>query len=114
MTYATEANIEAILGYSIDATGNTRPTTAQLSQMLSDADAIINAEAGRDSNATDSSGRLRVIAVALVLKMIINMFALTEPEVYGFTEIELTDDQKRIIHMELGRWDSITWDVGSD
>ena len=114
MTYATEANIEAILGYAIDDTGNSRPTTTQLAQMLSDADAIINAEARRASNATDTSGRLRVIAVSLVQKMFINMFAFPDPESYGFTEVELTDDQKRIIHMELGVWDSITWEVGGE
>ena len=112
MTYATETNIETILGYAIDATGSSRPTTAQLAGMLADADSLINAEARRTSNTTDTSGRLRVIAVSLILKMIINMFALTEPDRYGFSEVELTDDQKRIIHMELGVWDSITWDVG--
>jgi len=114
MTYATEANIEAILGYAIDATGTSRPTTAQLAQMLSDADAIINAEARRTTNATDTSGRLRVIAVGLTMKMINNMFALTDPSSYAFVEVELTDDQKRIIHMELGVWDSLTWEVGTD
>ena len=112
MTYATEANIEAIFGYAIDSSGTSRPTTAQLAQMLTDADAVINAEARQTTNSTDTSGRLRVIAVSLVLKMILNMFALTNPDSYGFTEIELTDDQKRIIHMEQGVWDSLTWEVG--
>lgn len=111
MTYATETNIEAILGYAIDATGSSRPTTAQLTGMLADADSIINAEARRTSNATDTSGRLRAIAVSLVQKMIINMLALTDPDAYGFVEVELTDDQKRIIHMELGVWDSYTWEL---
>ena len=45
--------------------------------------------------------------------MIINMFAVTDPDAYGFTEIELNDDQKRIIHMELGVWNSISWEVGT-
>ena len=111
MAYATEANIEAILGYSIDATGTSRPTTAQLTQMLSDADAIINAEAKVSSNMTDTTGRLRVIAVSLVLKMINNMFALTDPATYAFVEVELTDDQKRIIHMEHSAWSSLTWEL---
>lgn len=100
MTYASEADIENILGYAIDATGVSRPTTAQLAEMLSQADAIINAEARTTSNLTDTSGRLKTIACSLVWKMIVNMFALTEPELYGFTEVELNDDQKRIIHME--------------
>ena len=111
MTYASEANIEAILGYVIDASGNSRPTTAQLAEMLAQADSVINAEARRTTNATDTSGRLKVIAVSLVLKMVINMFAMTNPDAYGFTEVELTDDQKRVIHMEHGVWDSLTWDV---
>jgi hypothetical protein len=114
MGYCTEANIEAVLGYAIDDTGTSRPTTTQLTQMISDADAIINAEARRTTNATDTSGRLRVISVSLVLKMIINMFALTNPDAYGFTEIELTDDQKRVIHMEHGVWDAYTWDIQTD
>jgi len=113
MTYATEANIEAILGYSIDATGTSRPTTSQLTEMISQADSIINAEARVTSNKTDTSGRLKVIAVSLILKMITNMFALTDPETYGFIEIELNDDQKRVIHMEHGVWQSSTWDVGN-
>lgn len=114
MTYATEVNIEAILGYAIDATGKSRPTTAQLAEMISQADSIINAEARRTTSATDTSGRLKVIAVSLILKMITNMFALTDPETYGFIEVELTDDQKRIIHMEHSVWNALTWDVGNN
>lgn len=114
MTYATEANMEAILGYAIDATGSSRPTTAQLAEMITQADSIINAEARSATNATDSSGRLKVIAVGLIQKMINNMFFFTDPATYGFIEVELNDDQKRIIHMELGVWNSLTWEVGSD
>ena len=114
MTYATEANMEAILGYAIDATGTSRPTTAQLAEMLSQADAIINAEARSTTNATDTSTRMKVIAVSLTLKMINNMFALTDPGAYAFVEVELSDDQKRVIHMEHGVWDSLTWEVGTD
>jgi hypothetical protein len=112
MTYAKEANIEAVYGYDIDDTGTSRPTSTQLAQMLIDADAIINAEARTTTNMTDSSGRLRAIAVSLVMKMVINMMAITNPDSYGFTEVELTDDQKRIIHMEHSVWQSTTWDVG--
>ncbi len=113
MTYATEANIEAILGYAIDASGDSRPTTTQLAEMLIQADSIINAEARVATNKADNSGRLKVIAVSLTMKMITNMFALTDPEKYGFIEIELNDDQKRIIHMEHGVWNSLTWDTGN-
>lgn len=91
---------------------DSRPTTEQLTQMLSDADGIINAEARTTSNLTDTTKRLRAIAVSLVMKMIINMFALTNPDAYGFTEVELTDDQKRIIHMEHGVWQALEWEVG--
>lgn len=112
MTYAKETNIEAILGYTIDDIGTSRPTSTQLAEMLSQADSLINAEARRNTNATDVSGRLKVIACSLVMKYIINMFALTDPDIYGFSEVELTDDQKRIIHIELGVWDSLTWEVG--
>ena len=81
--------------------------------MITQADSIINAEARVATNKTDTSGRLKVIAVSLILKMITNMFALTDPETYGFIEIELSDDQKRIIHMEHSVWQSETWDVGN-
>ena len=111
MTYATEVNIEAILGYAIDASGSSRPTTAQLAEMLSQVDSIINAEAKQATNSTDASGRLKVIAVSLTLKYINNMFALTNPEAYNFVEVELSDDQKRIIHMELGVWQSLSWEI---
>ena len=112
MTYAEEADIEGILGYAIDATGTSRPTTAQLAIMIGQADSIINAEAKRETNATDTSGRLKVIACSLIMKMIVNMLAITDPELYGFVEVELTDDQKRIIHMEHGVWSSLTFEVG--
>lgn len=114
MTYAEEADIEGILGYSIDVASLaiSRPTTEQLAIMITLADSIINAEARRTTNATDTSGRLKAIACSLVQKMVINMFALADPDLYGFSEVELTDDQKRIIHIELGVWDSLTWDVG--
>ena len=112
MTYCTEANIEAIYGWAIDETGTSRPTTAQLAEMIAQADAIINAEARVTTNMSDTSGRLKVIAVSLISKMIINMFAVTNPDMYGFTEVELTDDQKRIIHMEHSIWQSETWEVG--
>jgi len=112
MTYCEEATIEAVYGWAIDATGTSRPTTAQLTEMIAEADSVINAEARTTTNLTDTSGRLKVIAVSLVLKMIINMFAITNPDMYGFTEIELTDDQKRIIHMEHSIWQSKTWEVG--
>jgi len=114
VNYAKQAHIEAILGYSIDDEGTSKPTRTHLYQMFDDADSIINSEARVTTNLTDTSGRLRVIAVSLVLKMITNMFALTNPAAYAFIEIELTDDQKRIIHMEHGVWDSITWEVGVD
>jgi len=114
MTYATEANMEAVLGYAIDDTGTSRPTTTQLAEMLSQADSIINAEAKRSVSGTDTSGRLKVIACSLVWKMIVKMFALTNPEAFALMEVELSDDEKRIIHMELGVWDSLTWEVGND
>jgi len=113
MTYAKESNIEAILGYSIDDTGTSRPSSTQLSEMILQADSIINAEARVATNKDDASGRLKVIAVSLVLKMITNMFALSNPDTYGFIEIELNDDQKRIIHMEHSVWQSKTWDIGN-
>lgn len=113
MTYATEAQIEALFGWAIDDSGISRPTTTQLAEMLSQADSIINAEARRSTNTTDSSGNLKTIACSLVQKMIINLFAFTDPDAYGFVEIALSDDQKRIIHMELGVWDSLTWEVGN-
>jgi len=113
MTYAEETDIEGIIGYAIESTSLaiSRPTTEQLAVMLAQADSIINAEARRNTNATDSSGRLKVIACSLVYKMIINMLSLTDPDLHGPSEIELTDDQKRIIHIELGVWDSITWEI---
>ena len=111
MTYATETDIEGMFGYSIDASGNSRPTTAQLAVMLGQADSIINAEARQKTNSTDTSGRLKVIACSLILKMMTNMFYLTNPEVYNPVEIELSDDQKRIIHMELGVWQSLSWEI---
>ena len=112
--YTSEANIELIYGWAIEAAASatSRPTTEQLAEMLNQADAIINAEARTTSNLTDTSGRLETIAVSLVMKMIINMFAFTNPDAgYEFTEVELTDDQKRIIHMEHSIWDSLTWEL---
>ena len=114
MTYAVEADLEGIIGYAIDASGISRPTTAQLAKMIELADGIINAEARTTTNLTDTSKRLKVIAVSLVQKYINNMFATTDPSAYAMIEVELTDDQKRIIHMEHGVWNSLSWEVGVD
>jgi hypothetical protein len=112
MTYAEETDIEGMFGYAIDATGTSRPTTAQLAVMLIQADAIINAEARVSSNLTDTSKRLKAIACSLILKMVNNMFSLTDPSTFGFVEVELSDDQKRVIHMEHSVWNSLHWNVG--
>jgi hypothetical protein len=111
MTYAEKKHIEAMVGYTIDDIGTSRPTETHLAEMLIQADSIINSEAKRETNGDDKSKRLRVIACSLVFKMIVKMLALTDPDIYGFIEIELTDDQKRIIHMEQGVWTSKTWEI---
>jgi len=110
--YAAETDIEAMYGWAIDDIGTSRPTSTQLAEMLSQADEIINAEARVATNLTDTSKRLKTIACSLVQKMIINLFAMTDPDSYAFMEVELTDDQKRIIHIEHSIWASLTWDVG--
>lgn len=112
MTYAEETDIEALFGWNIDDIGISRPTTTQLAKMLSVADSIINAEARVTSNLADSSGNLKAIACSLVQKMIINLMAFSDPKQYGFIEPELTDNQKRIIHIEHGVWQAYTFDVG--
>lgn len=111
MTYAIETDIEAMMGFSI--TTNSRPTSTELASLLSYADSIINAEARVTSNLTDTSGRLKTIACSLVHKMITNIWANSDPDMFGFVEIELTEDQKRIIHVEHSVWQSLTWDVGN-
>ena len=112
MTYAVETDIEGLFCWSIDDTGISRPTTTQLAKMLTIADVIINAEARVTTNMTDTSGRLKAIACSLVQKMIINAMAFSDPDSFGFVEVELTDDQKRIIHIEHGVWQSQSFEVG--
>lgn len=108
--YSTEAQIEFRIGFAIDATS--RPTSTELAGMMNTATSIINAEAMASSNMTDTYGVLREIEINMVVKMINNVFALAEPDVYPYVEIELTPEEKRLIHMAHRRWASLHWEIG--
>lgn len=112
MAYCTEADIEALIGYSI--TANTRPTTTALAVMLENADSLINAFMIESSNITDTYGILQTVACHLVLKMINNMFAFAEPENYGLVEVTLTEEDKMLIRKAHRKWASHSWEMGTD
>ena len=109
--YTSEAEIEYVLGISIDT--NSRPTTTQLGEMLADADAIINAQARVSSNMTDTYGILNRIAKDLVLKQINNMWSFTNPEQFPYIDIELTDAQKVQINAVHRKFAGESWEIGS-
>lgn len=50
MPYCTESDVEAFLGYDIDSSGATRPSSTRLRRMLVRADELINAEMHVDNN----------------------------------------------------------------
>lgn len=110
MTYTTSAIVSALSGITISATS--RPTTTQMTAFLAEADKKINGEMRATTNITDDYGSLSPIATALIMKMINNLFALAEPEDYAMVEIELTEADKRTIHMTYSRWQSLSWKMG--
>ena len=111
MTYAIETDIEGILGYSVAATG-TRPTTAELAIMLTQADAFINAEIRESTNITDTYGILKAVAIGLVYRMINNLFYLAEPDNYNHMDIELSDPEIRLIRLAHSDWAAESWELG--
>ncbi len=111
-TYASETDIEALIGYSIST--DTRPTSTQLAVMLTNADSIINAFAKVSSNMTDTFGILQTVACQLVRKMINNLFALAEPKDYALLEISLTEEDKTLIQKAHSLWQGYSWEMGID
>ena len=110
MTYATEEDIEATLGYSI--TTESLPTSSQVSKMLERADAIINAEMHTSTNITDSIGYLKAIACNLVYKMVNNMLAMIKPDEFGPMEISLSEEEKRMIKLAYQKWAMRSFEIG--
>lgn len=112
MAYCTEADIEAMIGFAIDATS--RPTTTQLAVMLTNADSIINAFIRESSNITDTYGILQTIACHLVIKMVNNLFAFAEPENYPLLEIGLTEQDEKLVLKAHSKWQVKSWEMGVD
>jgi hypothetical protein len=109
-TYAIETDVEGMVGYAIGATS--RPTTTELAVMLTQADAIINADLVASSNLTDTYGILKANALSLVSKMINNLFFLAEPDNYDYQKVELSDDERRRMLKAHSRWAVLSWELG--
>jgi len=108
--YCSAGDIERRLGVTI--TENTRPNSTDLAGFLDDADDFINSEVRVSENMTDTYGRLKQIAIDIVLKMINNLWSFTHPQIFPYIDIELSDEQKRIIHKNHLKMTGDTWDIG--
>ena len=112
MTYATETDVEPLVGFLITATS--RPTTTAVAIMLTMADSIINAFIKQSTNITDTYGILKVVASHLVLKMINNLFHFAEPDAYEFVEVFLTEQDEALIRRAHSVWQVLSWEMGTD
>jgi hypothetical protein len=108
--YCSEADMEKVLGYAIDA--SSRPTTTELALMLTISTSYINAELKQSTNLTDTYGILKAVACNVTYRQINNLFALQDPDKYAMLEVGLTPEEIRLLHMAHSVWDSITWDTG--
>lgn len=113
VTYYTSAlKVGYLMGITFSDEPATRPSATDITEMLVEADGIINAEAKVTTNMTDTYGELAIIATSLVMKMINNMWSFTHPEQFPFVEIELTDEQKRLIHKTHLKFAGKSWELG--
>ena len=107
--YTSEEKIERMLGITI--TDSTVPSIETLTEMMSDADGMINAEARSASNMEDTYGELDPIAKNLVLKMIRRLWSFRNPDVFPYEEVILTPEEMRIIHRVHDKFSGKTYDA---
>jgi len=111
VTYTTSAIVSAQIGITISATS--RPNTTQMTVFLAEADKKINGEMKNEGeNITDNTGALSPIAAALCVKMVNNLFAHAEPDSYAMVEVEMTEADKRTIHLTYSKWQILSWKMG--
>lgn len=110
VNYAEEAEVEAMIGYTVTTT--TRPTTTGLAVMLTNADSIINADLVASANLTDTYGVLKSNALSLIKKMINNLFFLAEPDNYEYMPVELSEDERGRMLKAHSRWALLSWELG--
>lgn len=66
----------------------------------------------RKTNITDDYGTLNPVAASLVVKMVNNVLAFSEPEDYGFIEVALTMEDITLIRMTYSVWAAKSWNMG--
>lgn len=106
--YTDATEISNQLAYTIGA--GTTPTSTHLAALLTAADSMINAEARVSSNMTDTYGELKTIATNLVLKMIRRLWSFRDPDTFPYEDVELTAEERRIIHRVHDKFTGNTWD----
>ena len=94
--YTSKEKIEKALGITIDKDSTPNITTCD--EFLDDADGMVNSEARALSNMTDAYGDLDTITKNLVLKMVRRLLHFRDPDTFPYEEVELTAEERRIIH----------------
>lgn len=100
------------LGYQIGITigASTIPSTTSAADLLDKATGMINAEVRVSANMTDTYGELAEIEIDLCSKMVRNIWSFKNPDAFPYETVELTPDQKRIIHRVHDKFLGKTWD----
>jgi len=110
--YCAKTDIEAYLGFSIDA--NSRPTTTELTVFIDNADGIINGVCKKSTNMIDTYKLLKPIACKLVLKMVNNVFAFAYPDQYDMVDVDLSPEEERKIKIAHSIWIAGKLEMGVD
>lgn len=112
--YCAETDIEARVGHLIADDNGKKPSSADVALFIADADKIVNAEMHNKTgtNLTDTIGNYKAASISLIMKMINNQFAHQDPEHYAMVDIELTPDQKRLIHSPSEKWFGSSKELG--
>jgi len=106
--YCLDSDIEAALGTVISS--GSMPSAGHLSALFTIVDGMINGEVRVETNMTDTYGELKGIAVDLTCKFIRNSWSFKDPDTFPYESVELSADQKRIIHRVHNKFLGVTWD----
>jgi len=111
-TLVAEADVEKIIaGFAIADDNGRRPTTTQLTAIITEAENVIKSYL-KLSTLTDTYGGLKVVELSVIRRIITNMYALTHPDRYIVEEIFLTAEEERLCRIATSNFQFSTFEIG--
>lgn len=107
--YAAFADINAAVGFTIDAAS--KPNTTDLARILTLIDSKINGVFKVTTNITDTGGYLAAKEVEMAFKWVNNVMAATNPKDYGPMDLSFTADEQKEMRSTMSRWHAESFEV---